>query len=88
MQEEGRKMCKHQLKQNRLRREKIVGEAWLKKNYRKETLERERHFEEQLKWEAYEKEADKERRRKEADKKTTKEKLIDDVERIKRRRKI
>ena len=45
-------------------------------------------MEEHLKWEAYEKVADKERRRKEADKKTTKDKLKDDVERMKRSRNI
>ena len=63
MQEEGRNLYKHQLKQDRVLREKIVGEAWLKKNFRRETLQRERHLEEQLKRKAYKKEAAKESRR-------------------------
>ena len=69
-------------------REKIVGEACLKKSFRKVTLERERHLVEQLRWEAFEKEAVKERRRKEADKKAKKEKQRDDGERMRRIRKI
>ena len=59
----------------------------IKESYRKVTLERERHLVEQLRWEAYEKEAVKERRRKEADKKATKEKQKDDGERMRRRKK-
>ena len=84
----GEKISETPVKAGQIAQREDRRRTMIKESYRKVTLERERHLVEQLRQEAYEKEADKERRQKEADKKATKGKLKDDGKIMKRRRKI